>query len=70
MSYRSTPALAIGGVSYLDHKGEATNVSDPTPTGWRCFHCNRHFTGWRAAMRHFGEPGDKSKNLPICKAVE
>lgn len=64
MSRRSTPAFAIGGIPYLDHMGEVTSIEDCPPTGWRCFHCNMHFTHWRAALRHFGMPG--AKKIPLC----
>ncbi|WP_343526714.1 hypothetical protein [Sphingomonas sp.] len=56
MSYRSTPAFAVGGVSWLASEGRTSYVGDPTPPGWRCFHCNAHFTDPKAAWRHFGNP--------------
>jgi len=64
MTRRTTPAFATGGVSYLDHMGETTTISQPTPTGWRCFHCNDHFWNWRDAARHFGYPGEQPR--PTC----
>jgi len=64
MTYRSSPAFAVGGVSWLPADGRESYIGDPTPTGWRCFHCNEHFTDWRAALRHFGEPVDKRQ--PSC----
>lgn len=60
MTYRSSASFAVGGVSWLD---DDRPVIDP-PGGWRCYHCNEHFTGWRAAQRHFGAPG--SKDIPGC----
>jgi len=51
MSYRSSPSFAVGGISY---DPETKSFAAP-PFGWRCFHCNEHFTTRRSARRHFGE---------------
>lgn len=64
MSYRATPSFSVGGVSWLGSEGHEALLSNSVPTGWRCFHCNEHFWHWRAAMRHFGEPGKIER--PIC----
>ncbi|WP_152680140.1 hypothetical protein [Sphingomonas paucimobilis] len=58
MTYRSTPSFAVGGVSWLASEGRTSYIGDPTPTGWRCFHCNEHFTNPNAAWRHFGNPAE------------
>lgn len=67
VTQRSTPAYAIGGVAYLTHENELSCVGDPVPSGWRCFHCNEHFTHWIAARRHFGNPGKRA--MPVCVTV-
>lgn len=56
VTHRSTSAFAVGGVGYLRADNEFGNIDDTPIGGWRCFHCNEHFSHWRAARRHFGEP--------------
>lgn len=66
MTLRSTPAFAIGGVPWFNEAQALGRWFDPGPAcGWRCFHCNCHFTDWRAAARHFGVAGVKSG--PLCR---
>jgi hypothetical protein len=38
MSARSSPAFAIGGVSWLASEGREPTIVPP-PGGWSCFHC-------------------------------
>lgn len=65
MSRRSTPSFAIGGATWLDHRGGPGDAMIPPPEGgWRCFHCNAWFPHWRSALRHFGAPG--STRLAAC----
>lgn len=67
---RSSPSFAIGGIAWLDHNGKPGNATIRPPCGgWRCFHCNEHFTGWRAAQRHFGAPGQPrgTAKPPVCR---
>lgn len=64
MTYRSTPSFAVGGVSWLAPEGRTGYIGDPTPTGWRCFHCNEHFTDSNAAWRHFGNPAEAPGQHP------
>jgi hypothetical protein len=59
---RSTPAFAPGGVPY--HNGDHDQYEPGPSCGWRCFHCNCHFHNYRAALRHFGQPG--SDQTPRC----
>lgn len=67
MSYNTSPSFAVGGVPYLDHMGQPGDADVlPREGGWRCYHCGGWFTGWRAASRHFGDPG--SKVTPLCQA--
>ncbi|HEX5213296.1 MAG TPA: hypothetical protein VFW22_16345 [Pseudolabrys sp.] len=58
-SSRSSPAFAIGGINY----DPARHVHDVPPYGWRCFHCNEHFTTIRDARLHFGADPDAA---PAC----
>lgn len=67
MSYRSTPSLAVGGVAWIDAWGEPGDALNAPVGGWRCFHCNEHFTSPHRAKRHFGMPG--SNKTPKCLAV-
>lgn len=63
MSYRSTPAFAIGGIPWLGPSGKPSNVELPPEGRWRCFICNEVFTDIGSAFRHFGvEP----KQPPRC----
>lgn len=64
MTYRSTPSFAVGGVAWLDHTDDFSSIYDIPPCGWRCFHCNEHFTDPKKALIHFGDPG--SKKEPEC----
>lgn len=64
MTYRSTPALAVGGIAWLGPNDAPSDAKDCPPGGWRCFHCNEHFTHWMGALVHFGRPG--SNRAPEC----
>lgn len=57
----SSPAFAIGGVNH----DPATETFDVPPFGWRCFHCNDHFTSVREARLHFG--ADPFLNAAACQ---
>ena len=66
MSRRSSPAFAIGGVSWLDQSDECHDIVVPPEGFWRCFICDDRFYSVRAALRHFGvEP----KKPPRCLAT-
>jgi hypothetical protein len=53
MSYRTTPALSVGGVTWLDQGGQPGEIVPP-PSGWLCFHCNQRFDTVTKAQWHFG----------------
>lgn len=56
---RSSPAFAIGGVSWVQPDGKHY---DP-PCGYLCFHCGAYFRHWLYASRHFGKTPE---DLPAC----
>jgi hypothetical protein len=73
MTRRSSPSFAIGGVSWLDHRGKPGDATILPPCGgWRCFHCDEHFTHWQAAWRHFGAPGQPrgTAKPPRCQEAQ
>lgn len=53
-THRSTPAFAVGGVSWLGPSGRPSNIELPPEGFWRCFICNDVFYSIPAAFRHFG----------------
>lgn len=54
VSRRSSPSFAIGGVSWLDHRGLCYDIALPVEGRWRCFICNETFSSVDSALRHFG----------------
>lgn len=58
VSARSTPAFAIGGVSYVGADGQPSEIVPP-PGGWACFQCGDRFYTFAAGVRHFGWPHQK-----------
>ena len=55
-THRSTPAFAVGGVSYIPPKGQEAFITLPTTGFWECFYCGQRCYTIQQAIAHFGMP--------------